>query len=104
MARYLRLVNRKREDGGVVAASCSECGARAGLHALSCSHYRAPAVAVARLTAAEISELRSLTPSMWEAWPPDDYDQGLPVVEVRQDHLHALLDELDELRHQLPEP
>ena len=35
---------------------------------------------------------------MWEGWPPSDYDQGLPVVEIRQDQLRALLADVEERR------
>src|SRR4051794_29329997 len=32
------------------------------------------------------------------AWPPNGYDQGLPVVEVRQGQLLAVLDEVEQQR------
>ena len=51
-----------------------------------------------RLTREELQELRSLTPYYWEAWPFDEYDKGLPVVEVRQDQFLSLLDEVEECR------
>lgn len=50
------------------------------------------------LTDALLVELRALPPSQWSGWPPDEYDQGLPVVELRQDHLAALLAEVEEAR------
>ena len=75
--------------------ACPECGAQAGLHALSCQHYSAEPE---HLSDACLDELRSLPPSQWHGWPPDDYDQGLPVVEIRQDHLAALLAEVNSWR------
>jgi hypothetical protein len=74
---------------------CPECGAVGGLHALSCSRYPQAKEPAVPLTAAELAELRTLMPTQWQGWPPEDYDQGLPVVEVRQDHLRALLDEIE---------
>lgn len=47
------------------------------------------------LSEAELTELRALEPYTWEAWPPDEYDQGLPVIEVRHQQLRALLDEVE---------
>ena len=76
---------------------CPECFGLKGLHALSCAHYHEPEPA-APLTEAELAILRALPPSQWEGWPPDDYDLGLPVVEIRQDHLRALLAEVEERR------
>jgi hypothetical protein len=75
--------------------ACPECGAQAGLHALSCRHYSA---VPEHLSETSLDELRSLPPSQWHGWPADDYDQGLPVVEIRQDHLAALLAEVDSCR------
>jgi hypothetical protein len=66
-----RSKRRKRTSFG----ACSECGAQAGLHALSCQHYSAEPE---HLSDACLAELRSLPPSQWHGWPPDDYDQGLP--------------------------
>lgn len=78
--------------------ACTECGAQAGLHALSCRHYEIVPAEPEHLSDACLDELRSLPPSQWYGWPPDDYDQGLPVVEIRQDHLEALLAEVDSWR------
>jgi hypothetical protein len=91
-------MDKEMNKGVFASGRCPECGAWAGLHALSCSHYREADVRAPRLSPAELTQLRSLTPSRWEGWPPEEYDQGLPVVEVRQDHLRALLDEVDEQR------
>lgn len=77
---------------------CPECGASGGMHTLACSHYTRASWAAGRLSDEELAGLRSLLPSRWEGWPPEAYDQGLPVVEVRQDHLHALLDEVSAAR------
>ena len=79
--------------------ACTECGAQAGLHALSCRHYPIVPAEPEHLSEACLAELRSLPPSQWHGWPPDDYDQGLPVVEIRQDHLEALLAEVDSWRN-----
>lgn len=80
--------------GRTYVGACPECGAQAGLHALSCSRYP-PRAEPLPLSDAVLAQLRALPPSRWEGWPPDDYDQGLPVVELRQDHLAALLIELE---------
>jgi hypothetical protein len=83
------------ETGAPVATvRCPDCGASSGMHTLACSHFTKANWACGRLSDEELAELRTLLPSRWEGWPPEDYDQGLPVVEVRQDHLLALLDEL----------
>lgn len=79
--------------------ACPDCGAQAGLHALACSRYHST-TEPAPLSEALIEELRALPPSQWSGWPPDDYDQGLPVVEIRQDHLAALLTEVAEARRE----
>ena len=79
--------------------ACPECGAQAGLHALSCRHYEIVPAEPEHLSDACLEELRSLPPSQWHGWPPDDYDQGLPVVEIRQDHLEALLAEVNSWRN-----
>jgi len=50
------------------------------------------------LTDARPAELRTLPASQWSSWPPDDYDQSLPLVELRQDHLAALLAEVERAR------
>ncbi len=84
-------------DGGNIGG-CPECGAATGLHALSCSRYAHASEPVAFLTEAELEKLRALAPYQWQAWPPDEYDQGLPVVELRQEHLRALLHEVEEHR------
>jgi hypothetical protein len=78
--------------------ACPECGAQAGLHALSCQHYEIVPAEPEYLSDDCLAELRSLPPSQWHGWPPDEYDQGLPVVEIRQDHLEALLAEVDSWR------
>ncbi len=97
--RNLQLMDRNLDKSAVTQlAVCSECGARAGLHALSCSRYGKGSEPATRLTDAELAELRALTPFVWEAWPPNEYDQGLPVVEVRQDQLRELLNEVKERR------
>lgn len=77
--------------------ACAECGSQAGLHALSCSRYRSTSEPPP-LTEALLAELRALPASQWSGWPPDEYDQGLPVVEIRQDHLAALLSALEQAR------
>jgi hypothetical protein len=77
--------------------ACPECGSQAGLHALSCSRYRS-AAPPPPLTEGLIAELRALPASQWSGWPPDDYDQSLPLVELRQDHLASLLAEVEEAR------
>ena len=86
---------RPRRRGRTYIDACPECGAPAGLHALSCQHYPAEPE---HLSDAALDELRSLPPSQWHDWPPDPYDQGLPLVEIRQDHLAALLAEVDSWR------
>ena len=86
-----------RDGGEERRPDCEECGAWLGLHALSCSRYSGQEP-VARLSAAVLEEIRGLPPSMWRGWPVEEYDQGLPVVEVRQDHLAALLAEVEEAR------
>jgi hypothetical protein len=68
------------------------------MHALSCSRHEHAGEPTTPLTDTELMTLRALIPSRWEGWPPEDYDQGLPVVEVRQDHLRALLDEVEAYR------
>lgn len=78
--------------------ACPECGAQAGRHTLSCQHYEIVPAEPEHLSDACLAELRSLPPSQWHGWPPDDYDLGLPVVEIRQDHLEALLAEVDSWR------
>jgi hypothetical protein len=85
---------RRRRRRAYIGA-CPHCGAQAGLHALSCEHYRTAEGEPEPLSDACLAELRSLPPSQWSGWPPDDYDQGLAVVEIRQDHLKALLAEVD---------
>lgn len=79
--------------------ACPECGAQAGLHALSCRHYPIVPAEPEHLSDECLEELRSLPPSQWHGWPPDDYDQGLPVIEIRQDHLEALLAEVNSWRN-----
>jgi hypothetical protein len=39
-----------------------------------------------------LAEIRSLPHYVWESWPFDEYDQGNPVVEIRQADLHGLVD------------
>jgi LmbE family N-acetylglucosaminyl deacetylase len=86
------------------AGECSECGSRAGLHALSCSHYPGSEQDPEAnhdpepLSEPVLTALRRLQPYAWYAWPADSYDQGQPLVEVRQDHLAALLAEVQEAR------
>lgn len=89
-----RSASRKRKR---YVGACAECGSQAGLHALSCSRYRSIGEPPP-LTKALVAELRALPASQWSGWPPDEYDQGLPVVEIRQDHLAALLLELEQAR------
>ena len=102
--RIVDLVQGRPRRRASYIGECPECGAQAGLHALSCSRFPEPSSALesARsprpLTEAALAELRALPPSSWEGWPPADYDQGLPVVEIRQDHLRALLAEVEERR------
>jgi len=79
--------------------ACPECGAQAGLHALSCQYYPIIPAEPEHLSDACLEELRSLPPFQWHGWPPDDYDEGWPVVEIRQDHLEALLAEVDSWRN-----
>jgi hypothetical protein len=38
-----------------------------------------------------LAEIRSLPHYVWEAWPFDEYDQGNPVVEIRQADSLALV-------------
>lgn len=86
-----------RSNSGKRRADCPECGAWLGLHALSCSRYVADSPP-GRLSEVALAELRALAPSMWRGWPVEEYDQGLPVVEVRQDHLASLIAEVEEAR------
>jgi len=76
---------------------CPECGATGGLHTLSCTRYPHANEPPGRLTDAELAELKRLVPWQWEDWH-DPYERGTPLCEIRQDHLRALLDELEELR------
>jgi hypothetical protein len=76
---------------------CPECHAWDGLHALSCSHFEAPD-RVKRLTDAELAELRVQPPYIWKSYPVTEYDRGRPVVEIVQDHLAALLEEVEAAR------
>ena len=86
------------------AGECAECGSQAGLHALSCSRYPNPAQDPEAnhdpepLSDSVLAALRGLQPYAWYAWPMDSYDQGLPIVEVRQTHLAALLAEVKKAR------
>ncbi len=77
---------------------CPECGGRVHLHALSCSQKVPDVDRPPPLSEAVLLELRSLPPHQWYEAPADSYDQGLPVVEIRQDHLAALLAELESSR------
>ncbi|HEU5216829.1 MAG TPA: hypothetical protein VFU30_14965 [Gaiellaceae bacterium] len=95
----LPLQQPRRRRRRTYIGGCPECGAQAGLHALSCRHYEIVPAEPEHLSEACLEELRSLPPSQWYGWPPDDYDQGLPVVEIRQDHLEALLAEVDSWRN-----
>ena len=45
----------------------------------------------------ELAALKNLVPWQWEDWQ-DPYERGLPLCEVRQDHLRSLLNELEEWR------
>lgn len=91
-------LQRPRQRRRTYIGACPDCGAQAGLHALSCRHYPVVPAEPDFLSDACLDELRSLPPSQWHGWPPDDYDLGLPVVEIRQDHLEALLAEIDSWR------
>jgi hypothetical protein len=86
-----------RDEG--IRPDCPECQSWFGLHALSCSRYKADAP-VTPLTEAELAELRAQPPSIWKGWPVEEYDQGLPVVEIRQDHLAALIEKVEATRAQ----
>jgi DNA-binding XRE family transcriptional regulator len=93
------------ESGEDRGSGCRECGATGGLHALSCSNYthlveiyKPFFEARGKLSDGEIATLRALVPYQRSGWPPDEIDRGLPVVEVRQDHLEALLNDLEEHR------
>lgn len=85
------------------AGECVECGSKAGLHSLSCSNYsRAERDPEAKgdpepLSESVLAGLRRLQPYEWCAWPKDSYDW--PVVEVLQEHLGALLAEVEQARH-----
>lgn len=85
------------------AGECYECGTRAGLHALSCSHYPGPekdpeaSGGPEPLSESVLDGLLRLQPYEWCAWPADSYDQ--PVVEILQEHLGALVDEVQEARN-----
>ena len=87
------------------AGECDECGSKAGLHALACSSYPCQGdgpetkEGSAPLSESVLTELRWLQPYAWYAWTPESYDQGQTLVEVRQDHLGALLAEVQEARH-----
>ncbi len=102
--RIVDLVQGRPRRRASYIGECQECGAQAGLHALSCSRFPGPSSAPGMcepprpLTEAALAELRALPPSSWEGWPPADYDQGLPVVEIRQDQLLSLLAEVEERR------
>ena len=77
---------------GRLGQQCPECGARDTLHSLACSKHPQREEAAQPLTEAELQELRERVPYWWsDTWPPDEYDQGQPIVEIRQDHLRALL-------------
>jgi DNA-binding XRE family transcriptional regulator len=96
----------RNKCGADRSSGCPECGATGGLHAISCSNYRhfvgiyKPFFeARGKLSDGELANLRALVPYQWFGWPPDEYDRGLPVVEVRQDQLEALLNDLEEHRN-----
>jgi len=75
--------------------ACPECRGDAGLHALSCASYERATGGSERLSAASLEKLRSLLPFQSIEWLPDE---ALPVVELRQDQLEALISEVDSCR------
>jgi hypothetical protein len=80
---------------GSNTAACPECGAQAGLHAISCESYQPTADDPEHLSDVQLEELRAIPPFQSYEWLTDE---ALPAVELRQDQLEALITEVNSWR------
>jgi hypothetical protein len=88
-----RRVQRTRPVG-----TCPDCGGDEGLHALLCPRYTRASGQAGLLPEFGLAELRWLVPYDGRAGFPDRHDQAMPVVEIPQEYLAALLAEVEAVR------